>query len=276
MPLIIITGFPSSGKSRRTSELKDYFEKEKNKTVLVVSENKLVDKDKNKILNDSRLEKDLRGTLKADALRQLNNESVVILDAGNYIKGFRYELYCASKQIKTPHCLVHSLAPIEQAQTWNQSRSESEQYTQDVFDGLVRRYEAPNSSNRWDSPMFTLLPEDTPPFDAIYGALFLRKPPPPNQSTETQPLSSTNFLYELDRITQEVTSVIMSAQKTLVVGDDIKVPGSTESISLGRKVTLGELTRARRQFISYTKLHPVEDTKKLTSLFVQYLNTTLG
>lgn len=276
MPLVIVTGFPSSGKSRRARELKEYLEREKEKAVLIVSENDVVGKDKNRILNDSRLEKDLRGNLKADVLRQLNRETVVILDAGNYIKGFRYELYCASKQIKTPHCVMHTLAPIDQAWTWNQDRPEDEQYTKEVFDGLVMRYEAPNSSNRWDSPMFTLLPEDSLPSEPIYEALFLRKPPPPNQSTETQPLSSTNFLYELDRTTQEVTNAIMNSQKVLVEGDDIKIPGSTEPISLGRKVTLGELTRARRQFISYTKLHPVEDTGKLTSLFVQYLNKTLG
>lgn len=57
-------------------------------------------------------------------------------------------------------------------------------------------------SNRWDSPMFTVLPEGVPQYGSIYDALYLSKPPPPNQSTQTQPLSSTNFLYELDRITQ--------------------------------------------------------------------------
>lgn len=60
----------------------------------------------------------------------------------------RYELYCATKQIKTTQCLVQSLASIEQAWEWNSARPESERYTKEVFDGLVGRYEAPNSSNR--------------------------------------------------------------------------------------------------------------------------------
>ena len=55
---------------------------------------------------------------------------------------------------------------------------------------------------RWDSPMFTVLPGDLPLYEDIYSALFLTRPPPPNQSTQTQPLSPTNFLYELDRSTQ--------------------------------------------------------------------------
>lgn len=50
--------------------------------------------------------------------------------------------------------------------------------------------------------MFTVLPEDKPQFESIFEAIYLRKPPPPNQSTQTQPLSSTNFLFELDRTTQ--------------------------------------------------------------------------
>lgn len=37
MPLIIITGTPASGKSRRTAELKQYF-KEQSKDVHIVSE----------------------------------------------------------------------------------------------------------------------------------------------------------------------------------------------------------------------------------------------
>ncbi|CAL4144422.1 unnamed protein product, partial [Meganyctiphanes norvegica] len=129
---------------------------------------------------------------------------------------------------------------------------------------------------RWDSPMFTILPESTPAFEDIFGALYLRKPPPPNQSTQNQPLAPTNFLYELDRTTQDVVSCIMSAQKTQVDGDSIKVPNTTELVSLGRKVSLADLTRARRQYITYTKMHPVEDTARLTTLFVQYLNSTLG
>ena len=36
----------------------------------------------------------------------------------------------------------------------------------------------------------------------ILDALFNKKPPAPNQSTQNKPLSSTNFLYELDQQTQ--------------------------------------------------------------------------
>lgn len=119
------------------------------------------------------------------------------------------------------------------------------------FDALVLRFEAPDSRNRWDSPLFTILKDDTLPFEDISDALFKRKAPPPNQSTQSvrdmqtytfllffytqylvhidvdvcsatlsfngicshvslqQPLSSANFLYELDKITQEVLMVCL-------------------------------------------------------------------
>jgi len=46
-----------------------------------------------------------------------------------------------------------------------------------------------------------------------------------------QPLSSTNFLYELDRITKDILGVIMESQKTSVPGDQIGIPGATDKVS---------------------------------------------
>ena len=42
MPLILLTGFPASGKSTRTQQLKDYFSSVLGKNVVVVSENDAV------------------------------------------------------------------------------------------------------------------------------------------------------------------------------------------------------------------------------------------
>lgn len=46
-------------------------------------------------------------------------------------------------------------------------------------------------------------------------------------------------------------------------------------VALNRAVNMAELRRIRRQFITYTKMHPVEDTKKIANMFVQYLNSSL-
>ena len=41
------------------------------------------------VFSDSKREKEVRGKLKAEVLRRLNKDDVVILDAANYIKGYR-------------------------------------------------------------------------------------------------------------------------------------------------------------------------------------------
>uniref|UniRef100_A0A803JEH2 Protein KTI12 homolog n=1 Tax=Xenopus tropicalis TaxID=8364 RepID=A0A803JEH2_XENTR len=163
--------------------------------------------------------------------RKLNKEEVVILDSPNYIKGYRYELFCLIKHVQTPHCLIHCITAPEISSTWNQNRDKNEQYNQEIFDALVQRFEFPDSRNRWDSPLFTVHKDEKLPLEQICNAIFHRKAPPPNQSTQMQPLSSTNFLHELDKVTQEVVTTVLNAQKTSVPGDVIMVPGASEKIS---------------------------------------------
>lgn len=95
MPLIILTGFPCSGKTKRTQELVDFFH-ERDKTVHVVSENLAIPKagfTKNEYFADSQKEKIVRSDLKSEAVRLLTKDNVVILDAGNYIKGRPRDFY---------------------------------------------------------------------------------------------------------------------------------------------------------------------------------------
>ncbi|KAK3102390.1 hypothetical protein FSP39_011051, partial [Pinctada imbricata] len=287
MPLVIICGFPSSGKSRRSEELKKYLQEELKKTVHIISDTS-IGIDKNDVYSDSKKEKDVRANLKSSTQRLLNKDEVVILDSLNYIKGFRYELYCVTKSCKTPHCVIFCDISKEKAHQFNDSRQELEQYHKDILDGLMMRFEEPNPNQRWDSPLFVIQVEDQLPLEQVSDALFHRKPPPPNMATQNQPLSSTNFLYELDKVTQDAVSTIMDSQKTCIPGDVITVKGSTEKVSLHkyfpyfpifffvtRPVTLAELQRHRRQFITYTKMHPVEDLTKIPNMFIQYLNNSL-
>ena len=231
--------------------------------------------DRNACYSSSREEKMARGVLKSKVERYLSPDRIVILDSLNYIKGFRYELFCVSKHIKTPHCIVQCGTPAETAREWNTLREESERYSEQIFDGLVARFEPPDSCNRWDSPLFVVYPEEPLPCKQILDTLLNRTPPPPNQSTQSQPLSSASFLHELDRKTQEVVSTVLEAQRSGIAGDCIAVPGTSEKVQLSRGITMAELRRLRRQFITYTKMHPVEDHTEIPPLFVQYLNSTL-
>lgn len=203
-------------------------------------------------------------------------DRIIILDSLNYIKGYRYELFCAAKHLKTTLCLLYCATPPDIAREWNEARPDEDKYSTDVLDALVMRFEEPDSRNRWDSPLFAVLPDDPLPGRDILEALLNRKPLPPNQSTQSQPLSDAGFLHELDRRTQEVVSTILEAQRGGVAGGVVRIPGSGEPVRLPRSVTAAELRRLRRQFVSYTKSHPVADGSAVPTLFVQYLNSTLA
>lgn len=302
MPLVVVCGLPSSGKTERVRQLVEFLklncDREVGKSCHIVSiiliplrtsksciydvpytQVEVISDDfsavsKNNVYASSQEEKTLRGVLKSNAERTLSPDRVVILDSLNYIKGFRYELFCLSKHTKSTHCVLLCETPVEQAREWNSGRGD-EKYSQDIFDALVMRFESPDSHNRWDSPLFVLHPDDPLPGADILAALLSRKAPPPNRSTQSQPLSSASFLHELDRHTQEIIGRVLEAQGSGVAGNNITVPGTSEKLRLSRDISMAELRRMRRQFISYTKMHPVEDSRAIPALFVRYLNTSL-
>lgn len=285
MPLVLMCGYPCSGKSTRSQEIKKFFEQDYNKTVHIVSDDDIIKSsgiNKHDLYFNSQKEKEIRGILKSEALRLLGKDDVVILDSGNYIKGYRYELYCASKSCKTTQVTVECAVSESTAWEWNEQRPDEDKYSKEAFEALRMRYEAPNSSNRWDKPLFVLQPDNRCPAHDLYSVLYEREPPPPNQSTQSAPLAPTNFLYELDRITQEIVNSIMVAKKLGLEGSDVKVPGfeGCTLSKLGPEITPAQLARYRRQFLKYTKLNPPSASQHtpehLSQLFVQFLNTTLA
>ncbi|KAG1679067.1 Protein KTI12 [Nymphon striatum] len=258
MPLVIISGYPSSGKTTRCQQLMNYFKSNHVKKSCIIVQDDFSACSKNKLYSDEIFEKAARGRLKSETLRLLNKNTIVILDSLNNIKGYRYELYCAAKSLKNTQIVLYhplTLSSVSTSPFWYPkcglsspsvvcskgqrkyivmflpkqlgsgilTEITSEQYEKEVFNALVMRYEEPDSRNRWDSPLFTLLQDDAFNFKAIEEALFDRKPPPPNMSTQNAPLSSTNFLYELDNMTQKVVKDIMDIQKTSLPGDEIMV-----------------------------------------------------
>ncbi|XP_043786020.1 protein KTI12 homolog [Apis laboriosa] len=274
MPVILMTGIPCSGKTTRTCELKEYFINEAKKKVEIINEIDVVTKtgfDRNKFFADSKNEKRVRSDIKSSIQRLLNINDILIIDASNYIKGYRYEIYCMTKLYKTPQCTIFCNIPVEHAWLWNIKRPEYEQYNRDIFDALVMRYEAPDNKNRWDIPLFNISPEDELKFDDIYKSLYEVKAPKPNLSTQCPPLSSTNYLYELDIITQEVVNAILSS-KQLGIESEFKIP--KYNLIVHNPCTAIQLMRLRRQFLIYSKMQQSE-INQIASLFVQYLNKSL-
>ncbi|XP_049731148.1 protein KTI12 homolog [Elephas maximus indicus] len=353
MPLVVFCGLPYSGKSRRAEALRGALAAE-GRAVYVVDDAAVLGAEDPTVYGDSAREKALRGALRAAVERRLSRQDVVIVDSLNYIKGFRYELYCLARAARTPLCLVYCVQPCgpssghlkagaeeigsrnvnvswrprsEQGgrpleagtggvrerqaagsevngRSWaevprelepGETRApnspallipESEKpaehmssafYSPELLDALMLRFEPPDSRNRWDRPLFTLVGLEEPlPLAEIRTALFENRAPPPHQATQSQPLASGSFLHQLDQVTSQVLAGLMEAQKSAVPGDLLTLPGTTERLLFTRPLTMAELSRLRRQFISYTKMHPNnENLPQLANMFLQYLSQSL-
>lgn len=348
MPLVVFCGLPSSGKSRRTEELRRALAGD-GRAVHVVDDASVLGAQDPAVYGDCAGEKALRAALRAAVERRLSRQDVVILDSLNYIKGFRYELYCLARAARTPLCLVYCVRPswpsrgLAEADaakkpgptvsvSWTPRAEEDEvpraagavqerraasalangelpaavpgeldpeetlpspspavvtpesgkaarssAFSPELLESLALRFEAPDSRNRWDRPLFTVVGLEEPlPLAEIRSALFENRAPPPHQSTQSQPLASGSFLHQLDQATSQVLTSLMEAQKGAVPGDLLTLPGTTEQLRFTRPLTLAELSRLRRQFISYTKMHPNnENLPQLANMFLQYLNQSL-
>ena len=183
--LVLLCGHPASGKSTAAAELSRRVQAAGTR-VLLVDEPSL-HLPRNDSYRDARSEKNTRGLLKATVERAVHRDGpVVLLDANNGIKGYRYELWCLARQAGTRFCVVHCEIPVEEARKRNTARrdrgggvggdtapdtatgknaedaaasNEWGGYDDSIFDDLVFRFERPDGKNRWDAPLFVLEPE---------------------------------------------------------------------------------------------------------------------
>ncbi|KAG9220807.1 hypothetical protein CCMSSC00406_0002593 [Pleurotus cornucopiae] len=262
MAFITISGFPSSGKSTRTQQIKAHLEaKIKNpeysgplKQVIVLSDDSLGIS--RTAYDDSRAEKPARGTLFTTLQRQMNADTVLIVDSLNYIKGFRYQMYCAAREMKLRMCTVYVVATPELCHQWNLSRPGDEKYSDKTLNGLIMRYEEPSSMVRWDSPLFTVLwTEGGVPGDQIWDAITEGNVKPPNASTLQSVKAPSDALHCLEQTTTSIVSAVMTESQGFGGPVALSVTPSLQlQINLpSRNITLSELQRYKRQFITIHK-----------------------
>jgi protein KTI12 len=161
--------------------------------------------------------------------------------------------------------------------------TDEEPYQPSTWENLVYRYEEPNGMARWDSPLFTVLWDDeSPPCDTIWDALIgsadgkTKVVVRPNQATVLKPSSGEDYLYQLDRATQEVLGRISEWTKDHVGegGGEVRIDeegGLVVELPAGREVGLPALQRLRRQFIALNRQNAVS-VARIKESFVGYLN----
>ncbi|CAE7033241.1 hypothetical protein P3342_007032 [Pyrenophora teres f. teres] len=291
MPLVLISGFPSAGKTTRAIQLKDYFESK----IASAPADAHVSRLKVHLVNDQTLgvsrtvyhtakaEKDARAEEYSAVKRILSRDDIVIADGLNYIKGFRYQLYCEAKALQTPSCVLHVGTPADRCRENNKKLLADKEndggYDEEDFENLIFRYEEPNGMTRWDSPLFIVVEEDeTPPCDQIWEAMVgsdgKMKTVKPNLATVLKPATEQNYLYELDKTTSDILAQIMVYQKDHAGegGGEIAVPDIEKPIELpATPMTLPQLQRIRRQFITLNRQHSFSKAR-IKEVFVDYLN----
>ena len=285
---MLISGYPSSGKTYRSRQLLDYFERR-----ISESEDTKVKRLKLHHIDDhglgisrdvyatAKAEKDARAMFSSATKRVLTRDTIVVADGMNYIKGFRYQLYCEAKAVQTPNCVVHIGTPAVKCRELNDQaiKDTSGGYELEIFENLVFRYEEPNGMTRWDSPLFTVPYEDSAPpngaiWEAIVGSDGRAKVVRPNAATVLKPASEQNYLYELDKTTSEVISSITTWQQDHPGegSGQVPIPGSEQPLVLpATPRSLPQLQRLRRQFTALNRQHTLTKAR-IRDLFVDYLN----
>ncbi|MCJ1479263.1 hypothetical protein MMC13_007948 [Lambiella insularis] len=280
--LIVLSGYPSSGKTYRTQQLYSYLvtriaacpDLEHGRlTVVHISDHSLGLS--REVYCDARTEKNARATTYSAVKRALGKNCIVLCDGMNYIKGFRYQMYCEAKTAGT------GSTPISKCRDLNArllaDPSTDGGYPKDVFENLVFRYEEPNGMTRWDSPLFTVPYQDqTPPLEAIWEAVIgsdgKAKVVKPNLATVLAPASEFGYLYELDKTTQEIIQHILDWQKdhSGQGGSEIGLAGGALQLPV-TSLSLPQLQRLRRQYFSLNRQHPLTKSR-IRESFVAYLN----
>ncbi|KAF6809974.1 RNA polymerase II elongator complex subunit [Colletotrichum sojae] len=357
MPLIIVSGLPTSGKTTRAKQLQAHLAKRiaaasttststdgssssapaaspapkqpqyrlhyiSDSTLSISRE--VYDLDPSKVRAHTRSanasEKDARAAVYGAVKRVLTDRDIVILDGMNYIKGWRYQLHCEAKAVRTPSVVLQIGCGVDRARGINEERlrkkndknegqdggrtqvdeaveeqeeEEEQAYEQDNWENLVFRYEEPNPMTRWDSPLFTLIWEDDEAqtakvFDELWDAIAGtgRKVVKPNQATVQRSRDAGgDYLYVLDRETQDVVKKILEGQGEGEEGGEVRIPrgggdnGEQLVVQLpGRKVGLPQLQRLRRAFVGLNRggigLEGVGNFSvgRMRESFVGYLN----
>ncbi|EFO27623.2 KTI12 protein [Loa loa] len=298
MPLVVVCGKPSSGKSAITDCFCRFIMTRKSQEIEVVSDNRNASFTRS-IYRDSHKEREHRAILKSEVQRLLSENCLVICDSLNYIKGFRYELFCIAKLMQTTYCVLYCDANEDICLQLNLEKKKADRYEADDIMELAMRFEEPTATNRWDCPLFKVkieignsarrrydsnfeqclcffgINEKKLPLENMYLWLFEGRNLSANESTETASLMPADFLHTLDQITKEVVTSIMQQQRTALPGDTFIVPNCTlddDKVRFTRQRSFAELSGLRRQFTSYMKVHPLNDTSKFASLFINYLN----
>jgi protein KTI12 len=90
---------------------------------------------RDQIYNSAKEEKTARAEEFSAIKRVLSKDVIVIADGLNYIKGYRYQLWCEAKAAGTRCCVVHVAAREDECKAWNNERLKAAGREDEVDEG---------------------------------------------------------------------------------------------------------------------------------------------
>ncbi|KAK8813688.1 hypothetical protein WA556_000262, partial [Blastocystis sp. ATCC 50177/Nand II] len=298
MPLVVICGKPCSGKTTAAEKIASFI-KAKGKDVTIINLESLK-MDPKSAYGTAFDEKNTHEVIKTQVSRQLRSDNFVILDTMNFIKGYRYEMYCIARGCRSTRCVVWIDTPSSAIEAFN---AEADHYSKEVLDDLSSRFEPPSPLTRWDTPLFRVcfVKEDegaaSPfqlglnkqsiekvssyvevPVEEIWDSLTAVKTQAKHLAINppAEQLSSSDYIGFVNSLTDTIVKDIIHEQTINggIAGSKLKVSGTSAFVVLYKRVTLLQLKNWRKQYLEIaTKQHL--SAEQVASSFVQFINTQL-
>lgn len=138
---------------------------------------------------------------------------------------------------------------------------------------MASRFEAPIGKNRWDKPLFIVNPDDSTPIKEIEEQVE-NKVVKPHRSNVPEVQEESNFMYQIDQISQDIINAIVKSQNEGISNTNIKLPHCTINLQLDRKLPLPTLRRYRSSFLKIVELSPPK-SNEIGNAFVNYIKEQL-
>ncbi|KAM3181740.1 hypothetical protein ACTXT7_013772 [Hymenolepis weldensis] len=306
MPLILLCGYPCSGKTTITEKIVEMLREEKPECdIEIVSEEAIAkanqaykgeEKDpREAIFKNTAFEKQLRAQIKSDTERVLSRKKgistgVVIVDGTNFIKALRYDTFCIAKSLGQKQAVIHCTTPESMCREINTKLG---RYSEEVISDLIYRFECPNPDARWDNPLYEISlpdanfsPDPEEEFkismenlvsNIIADLLQPKTKVKQNKTTVITRAAAPDYIQLVEKATNKVINIILEAQSK---GEEKMCLPNQKGISLQlagnlQPWTQTTLAKAKRNFLAFLRSGQ-RATKvgedEMCALFVSFLN----
>lgn len=289
MPLLTIAGLPLAGKTFAASALIVFLEPllPPGMSICLVSSDTL-GLDKIAAAECPQVEKASRGSILAAVERALSPSTLVIVDDyATSTKGLRYQLFRFARAVQSPTATLFVAVSRDIVRDRQDASIKTETYSKASLEDLCDRFEEPDGHKaRWDSPLFTLLPDDD--VSAMFGRALLDvlcfpsliKKTVPAESLATMPasLSAPNYVAELDAVVSQGLQYIADAQRSGFPGGMLvwqKASKKTPFRLPSRSLSSTELRRLKKQFLGILQRGPIP-LGSVPGALIDYVNLQLS